>query len=343
MQNIQTGTIGIVGAGGIGKALHGRLLELGYSVLFTMNIDVTTLADGTTLPTEKNLALFLELHPELRPQCIVISIPTVDTGETALQIIEAASALGITIVTCEKGALAYHAEKIIPKIKDGSLRIGYSASVGGGTHMLNYLALRNPALRHTEIQAVVNGTCNFIFHQTAFGGRTLGEACSEAVRLGYAEPGATEPLDIINGELHDIRMKTCVLFNTILADSVYITPRDLGALKLSESALEDIRRKSGQYRLVVTLSNAPSPQPFEYTGAHFMTNVDGWNIQGGFRDTQKEPELHTWLPPGVNNALHITEGKLGSGGRFLVSGPGAGHEPTTSAIMNDIKKYFGSK
>jgi homoserine dehydrogenase len=203
--------------------------------------------------------------------------------------------------------------------------------------MIPYLQQRHSNERAVEIQTVINGTCNFIFHQTAQGGRTLGEACDEAVRLGYAEPGATDPLSLLNGELHDVRMKTCVFFNTTLAAKIFITPTDLGALSLTETSLEMLSRNSGQYRLVISFSNSHNAHHYDFVGSHFVTNVDGWNIQGGFRDIQKDPELATWLPPGVGNAIHITEGKLGSGGRYTLTGPGAGHEPTTTTILNDIR------
>jgi homoserine dehydrogenase len=335
--NLKRKRLGIIGNGGIAKALTTRLSEAGHTPLFTMNRGGAYAPDGTSLTSSTSLPELFAAHGDLRPDAICIAIPTSDKGEAAYQYIRDAAALNIAVVTCEKGSLAYHAEHILPHVKSGAWKVRYSAAVGGGTLMLPYLAMRQSNERLVDIQAVINGTCNFVFHQTASGGRTLGEACDEAVRLGYAEPGATDPLSLLNGELHDVRMKTCVLFNTILARDVYINPRDLGALTLTENSLEEISRKSGQYRLVITFSNHPHQRLSEYAaGTQFITNVDGWTIQGGFRDLQKEPELQHWLPAGVSNAIHITEGKLGSGGRYTLTGPGAGHEPTTSALLNDI-------
>ncbi len=334
---MKTARIMIIGNGAIGSVLAERLRALGH--------EITALISRTQFVNHENVIIdysftgteaFLSDFPSARPDILCVAIPTFDTGELAAQYIAEAMALGIHVVTCEKGALSYHADKLLSTPMKAHLR--FSASVGGGTMMLPYLRLRTPDQRVVQMEVVINGTCNFIFHQTAQGGRTLGEACDEAARLGYAEPGSREPLGLINGELKDVRMKTCVLFNTVLAHSLHITPRDLGSLSLNESTLEELSRRSASTRLVIQFSNAENAKIAEYSGCQFVTSVDGWTIQGGFRNLQKEPELLQWLPGGVGNALHITEGKLGSGGKYLLTGPGAGAEATTSALLNDIQE-----
>lgn len=328
--------VAIIGNGNVGKTLADRLKDSGYSLTVSISRNEFIANGVSTKHQFTGVSSFFREFPELRPDAICLTIPTYDTGEIASGYILEALKEGVHVVTCEKGSLAFHADALLGKNHGAAFL--YSAAVGGGTMMLPYLASRDVRNRTTHISAVINGTCNFIFHQTALAGRTLGESCEEAARLGYAEPGSKDPLSLINGELFDVRMKTCVLFNAILARSIFITPRDLGALTLNEASLEELGRNAGHLRLVVQFANTEQTRIAEHMGCQFITSVDGWNIQGGFRDVQKEPELLQWLPGGVGNALHITEGKLGTGGRYTLTGPGAGHEATTSAILNDLKR-----
>jgi homoserine dehydrogenase len=336
---MKTARIAIIGKGNIGTTLAERAQELGHHISAHISRTEFKNRSGATVQYSfKSFSEFVAQYPDERPEILCIAIPTLDTGEIAAQIIAEALSLGIHVVTCEKGSLSYHADELLVLPTQAILR--FSASVGGGTMMLPYMQMRNMHERVIQMDAVINGTCNFIFHQTAQSGRTLGEACDEAARLGYAEPGSKEPLNLINGELKDVRMKTCVLFNTVLAQKLRITPRDLGSLSLNEATLDELSRHSGSVRLVVQFTNTENAKIAEYSGCQFVTSVDGWTIQGGFRNLQKEPELLQWLPGGVGNAIHITEGKLGSGGRYTLAGPGAGAEATTSAMLNDIHEIL---
>ncbi|MEI6480673.1 MAG: hypothetical protein WCO12_04160, partial [bacterium] len=102
---------------------------------------------------------------------------------------------------------------------------------------------------------------------------------------------------------------------------------------------EELSEEGGDYRLVISFSNHESikenPRFGKQFGLHF---IDGWHITGSFRQITQASQLASWLPGGVGNAVHIIEGELGSGGKYTLSGPGAGHEPTTSAMLADFKE-----
>lgn len=324
--------VAIIGAGGIAKRLHRRLVDRKCEVLYFLRRD-TYMQEGVERSRNgRTLARMFDSGPELIPETMFIAIPTLDRGERARDYIVDCINAGVRVVTCEKGSLAFHAEELQP-YWDGRLK--YTAAVGGGTQILRFLRSRHLNERQAEINAVINGTCNFIFDEVARGGRTLGEACQEAGRLGYAEPGANDPLSLINGELRDVMMKTCVLFNTTLARDEFITPDVLTEFQLSSGQLEELNGQAGNYRLVVSFSNRQSARSYPYLNK-FECSVDGWHIQGGFRKTTSDTDLLSWLPAGVGNAIHVVEGNLGSGGKYTLTGPGAGHEPTTTAMLNDL-------
>jgi homoserine dehydrogenase len=195
-----------------------------------------------------------------------------------------------------------------------------------------------------DIDVVLNGTLNFVFHQTASRGVTLAEACDQAIKLGYAEPGATDPLSLINGELRDVVMKVCVLMNTILLRGSIITPQDFTVAQVSAEDLEALAQRAASYRMMVSLSNRAEIKPGEFFKQGFTTtysnpHAGNWRVRGGFRLVHHDPEFE-WLPGGVGNGVCITEGELGSGGKYSLLGPGAGLEATTTAMINDAERLL---
>ena len=314
--------VGIVGAGAIAKHLANRLTVMGVDVVFMFGRN-----------SQKIFENFLD---DVNLDAVFIAISTLDKGEAARDYILKCAERDIQVITCEKGSLGYHSD-VVHLSKIGKL--GYSATVGGGTRMLKYLRGRRQIKGTVEIHAVLNGTLNFVFDEMRGNGRSLGEACEEASRLGYAEPGATDPLSLINGELKDVLMKTCVLFNTSLSDKVIITPDGLGSFEQTAEDLEIMSETGGDLRLVISFSNHRTMKEYSCVGNSFSLNsADGWSITGAFRDIPKSSQAFSWLPVGVGNAIHLIEGDLGHGGKYTLLGPGAGHEPTTSAMIADFEE-----
>lgn len=326
--------VGIIGTGGISKCLQLRLQSIGWSVVFLVRRQTYSF-NGAEYA--RNKMTISDLLDEANPDLVFLAISTLDKGEEAKNYISDCVKKSIPVVTCEKGALAYHAQALEPFFA----LIGFTATVGGGTQLIGYLHNRFINRRHVEIHAVINGTLNFVFDEVARGGRTLGEACDEAMKLGYAEPGARNALSLINGELRDVMMKTCVLFNTTLARNEFITPSKLGALELAPWQLEELSQKAADYRFVVSFSNRTAPKRHSFFNDNFFEIAVGeWYIQGGFRQVHGDTDLASWLPGGVGNAAHIIEGELGSGGKYILSGPGAGHEATTTVMQNDAERLL---
>jgi len=333
--------IGIIGAGGIGKRLRERLQEMNLKVTFVLRREHFEYRGLQYLRGGRSLEALLAEFESAIPETMCIAMSTTDKGAEARDYIQACLNAGIEVITCEKGSLAYHAAELAKYLPSSPSyrhrqKLAYTAAVGGGTQMLKMLHDRHLHTRKAEVHGVINGTCNYIFDEVARGGRTLGEACNEAARLGYAEPGARDPLSLINGELRDVVMKTCVLFNTTFAEDEYLTPDTLGNFELSAEQIEELSAKAASHRLVVSFSNRKHKREHRFFNGHFRAQVGDWSVEGGFRNTYADNELLSWLPGGVGNAIHVVEGELGSGGKYTLTGPGAGHEPTTTAMLNDL-------
>ncbi len=233
---------------------------------------------------------FSSLLEQHKPEAVFLTISTLDKGEAARDYILTCVNAGIPVITCEKGALAYHAGVLKPHLD----KIGFNATVGGGTMMLGYLKGRHFENKQVDIYAVLNGTLNFIFDEIARG-RSLGEACEEARRLGYAEPGANGPLSLINGECRDVIMKTCVFFNTLLAKKMFITPEYFSPFEQTIEDLDELNEKGGNHRLVVSFSNYKGMKKYPYIGKQFDLNIirEKWRIDGDFRQVTDGSKLYS--------------------------------------------------
>jgi homoserine dehydrogenase len=220
--------------------------------------------------------------------------------------------------------------------------IGYSAAVGGGTRMLTYLKSRDFTNTPVEIQAVLNGTLNFILDAMRHQGKSLSQACEEAGTLGYAEPGATNALALINGELKDVCMKACTLFNTILTQQEMITPNNLNMPTYRDCDFDRLSKDGAEHRFVVSFSNQGKFKQYPYSGSKFgPIKINDWYITGSFQYITWAMQSAGWLPGKVGNAIHIIEGEPGIESVYTLSGPGAGHEPTTSAMLADFRDLCG--
>jgi homoserine dehydrogenase len=137
----------IVGKGRIGSALGKELESRGWEVSFFTSQD-----DRATF-----------LRRAMQSDIVALAIDTRDDGAIARSFLLEALRAGIPVVTCEKGALANYFEELEPYL----LRIGYTATVGGGSRLLSLL--RRPLKRLAYIRGVVNGTLNFLFWSVAQG------------------------------------------------------------------------------------------------------------------------------------------------------------------------------
>lgn len=310
--------VGIIGGGTIASGLHLPLEKMGVKICFTLRRGDTGVSFENLLEREK-------------PDCVFLAISTLDKGEAARDYVLACMRVGIPVVTCEKGALAYHSEVLQPYFSE----IGFNATVGGGSRILEYLQSWHFAAHKAEIHAVLNGTLNFIFDEVRRYGRTLDEACASAIKLGYAEPGTRDTLDLLNRELLDVVMKMCILFNTTFAIDRLITPDDFLQPVFVKDDLAKLTEEAETSRLVVSFIGISQKRP--YLSVRYLCGFRFNNesrIEVGLHRITDASNLDAWLPSGVYNAVHIIDGAH----RHTLSGPGAGVETTVRAMLADFSR-----
>jgi homoserine dehydrogenase len=189
-----------------------------------------------------------------------------------------------------------------------------------------------------EVHAVVNGTLNYIFEGLS-GGRSLGEVVEETKKLGYAEPGAKHPLEVINKEaIGDVPMKASILFNLCNLTEGKMRAREVKLQKIEPGQLKRLVKEAADRRYIVSVIRDANDEEDVVWG--FKHNVGDWYISGGFKRIEDNPLYRKLVPSGVNNAILISEGEFGRDGSYVLSGPGAGASPTARSMITDAERIL---
>lgn len=319
---------GIIGLGNIGKKLYEKLLENGWKVAFVVTSEQVFVGNADT-PKDKSENWLNYCHDV---DVVFLAIPTFDDGRTAFNYITAVTEKGMPVVTCEKGALSNYFAELKPILN----RIGYSATVGGGSGMIHFLQRRFfSGMR--EVHAIVNSTMNYIWDDLRMG-NPLGHIVEEVKRLGYAEPGEKDPIRIILGEAGpDVTKKTSILFNLCFRPKTVLHAKDIKVVLTDEMVKQAITEAMSR-RFVVSFERDENFKKKDSDIMAFTHHLEGWVISGGFKRTDSPLIARlcnsaTW----VNNAVLTVEGEDGSGGIYLCVGPGAGASPVATAMIRDAE------
>src|SRR6202035_5193523 len=116
-----------------------------------------------------------------------------------------AIAAGKHVVTANKEVMAKHGPDLLELALEKGVDIYFEAAVGGGIPLISTFKIDLLANEISSIQAIINGTTNYILDGMALG-KPYGEALEEARELGYAE---ADPTSDVDG--HDSVFKLCIM------------------------------------------------------------------------------------------------------------------------------------
>ncbi|MBI5645084.1 hypothetical protein HY970_03215 [Candidatus Kaiserbacteria bacterium] len=334
----------VFGFGNIGKALVKRLNNDGWEIRGIVRRDGGLYdSDGNRTDDFHMNNLRSSLVRGSKTCVAFIAIPSDEGGDIERKYIQGALSAGAFAVTCAKSALSNHHEQLKHSIESG--RLGYRATVGGGTHMLPILKKKIGGRKDVAVCVVVNGTLNFLFHSMHHDGDSLGMAIKKAERLRFVEPGATNNLEVINGEMQDTKKKTVIVGNTSLPLPVMLNAAGIQVATLDDNQLARLVRQAAVRRYLVRYYPAGwkvNGEDDDVIGGFTVKMPDGAMIQAGFHRTDLDPVYTDRLPLGANNFAMTIEGPDGEDGIYVVAnGPGAGPEATTAAMMADARQMLG--
>ncbi|MBN9120353.1 MAG: homoserine dehydrogenase, partial [Planctomycetes bacterium] len=113
----------------------------------------------------------------------------------AKKVVLDALAAGKHVVTANKALLADSGAEVFEAARRAERAVCFEAAVAGGVPVIRALGESLAANQVTAIQAILNGTSNFILTSMAERGTSYAAALAEAQKLGYAEADPTLDVD----------------------------------------------------------------------------------------------------------------------------------------------------
>ncbi|MBM7646419.1 homoserine dehydrogenase [Scopulibacillus daqui] len=222
----------------------------------------------------------------------------------------------IPVITANKELLAKKGSELMNTADRHQTELIFEASVAGSIPILyiikNYLKVN----RIQKLEAILNGTSNFILTAMRNNKQSFEQSLAEAQRLGYAE---ADPSNDILG--WDTFYKTM-----ILSELIYHRQPDWNDVVrkgIDQVTLEDINaaiESQEKIKLMATLSRSSNG-----------------SIKASIEPVRIKKDHPLYAVEGVNNAVRI---KTDLADDLVLSGPGAGAFPTASAIMEDFVSLF---
>ena len=208
----------------------------------------------------------------------------------------------------------------------------FEAAVAGGVPVIRALGESLAANQVTAIQAILNGTSNFILTAMAERGMSYAAALAEAQRLGYAEADPT--LDVDGS---DAAHKLAILAQ--ISFGVTAKPHEIARQGIDTIDALDIRFANELGYTIKLLAEA-------WTGGHSHSTNGAKLSRGGAADATGTPTValhvapvllrHTDLLAQVRGAYNAVLVYGDIVGETLYQGPGAGQMPTASSVVADL-------
>lgn len=243
---------------------------------------------------------------------IDIVVELVGGVDNAEPLVRAALGYGKPVVTANKALLAERGNELFRFAGENGVDLAFEAAVAGGIPIIKALREGLAGNRIQSVHAIANGTANYILSRMRTQGLEFEEALGEAQDLGYAEADPTFDVDGIDAA-HKLALVAAVAFGA---------PINYEALHIEgirTVTREDIQFAAEMgYRIKLLAITRPAVE-------------DGVEIR-----------VHSALVPesamlagveGVFNAVEVVGDAVGP---TLYYGPGAGAEPTASAVVGDL-------
>jgi homoserine dehydrogenase len=253
-------------------------------------------ADMETIFNDPNIRIVIELIGGLEPARTFV-----------LRLVES----GIEVVPAHTAVLAQHGAELFNAARKQGRTIAFEAAVCGGIPILNALSTALQANTLQSINAIVNGTSNYILSQMESGKTSYQDAVAQAQKLGYAE---ANPAMDVDGT--DAVQKLTILAQ--LGFGAVVSWQEISRLGIESVDAIDFRyAKELGYRIKLLAVAVRSEEGLELHVSPTLVKVD--NPLSRVKD--------------AFNAVRIVGDSVGP---VFFQGLGAGQLPTASAVVGDV-------
>jgi len=316
MSDRQPMKVAMVGLGTVGSGVARILLEQssriqqrtgsGIEIVHAIVRDPSK-SRAVELP-EGILATSFDLieDPEVDVVCELIGGTT-----TAADVVRQALQAGKHVVTANKALLCEQGEELFQLAHDHGRTICFEAAVAGGVPIIEAVSQSLAANQITSIEAIINGTSNFILTEMLDRNVRYEDAVAKAQEKGYAE---ADPSMDVNGT--DAAQKLTILAQ--LAFGTKASPKDFPVQGITDLSLADLKYAASLGFRVKLLATA--------------------SINDGQLEMHTQPTLiRDNLPMAdVYDAYNMIQIEGDAVGKTWFSGMGAGQMATASAVVSDL-------
>ena len=244
-----------------------------------------------------------------------IVIEVIGGIEPARSIILKAFEHGASVVTANKALLAENGPTLYAAAEKAGVDLYYEAAVAGAIPLLRPLRTSLAGDSVNRVLGIVNGTTNYVLDQMDTEGLGFNEAVSQAQQLGYAEADPTADVEGFDAAakasiLASLAFHTRVPLSTVSREGItaittadMAAARDMGHVVKLLAICERTPTDSGEG---ISVRVHPAMVPADHPLA---------SVRGAF------------------NAVFV---EATGAGDLMFYGPGAGGEPTASAVMGDV-------
>jgi len=302
-------SVAVLGAGNIGSAVISRLQNLDNDIvqLVIKKVLVSDLSKDREIDNAILTDNFDEILNDDSIDLVIEVLGGIDPGR---KYIKALLSSGKSVITANKDIVADCGEELVSLAIENNSCLYFEAAVAAGIPVLKPLieSLRGEEL--TRVSGIINGTSNYMLTSMEEGS-SYEDALTTAQELGYAEPDPTNDVEGI-----DAKYKAMIL--SLLCFGVSPDIGEVfteGISKITKDDFDWASRLDKTIKLVAQIDN----------------NHEGFNARVyPVLIDQKHPLASI---RGALNAV-VVEGE--NIDQLVFSGPGAGADPTSSAIVGDV-------
>lgn len=265
--------------------------------------------------THLDPALFTTDAEELVTRADIV-VEVIGGIEPARSLILRAMEHGASVVTANKALLAEDGPALYEAADRHGVDLYYEAAVAGAIPLLRPLRESLAGDDVSRVLGIVNGTTNYVLDKMDSTGAGFAEAVEQAQALGYAEADPTADV-----EGFDAAAKAAILAS--LAFHTRVSSRDV-------------------YREGITEVTAADVAAAEEMGCVVKLLAICERTVGGDGESGVGVRVHPAMVPrnhplaGVREAFNAVFVEASAAGQLMFYGPGAGGDPTASAVLGDV-------
>lgn len=343
-------TVALVGLGGVGRAVarqiashtNHRIVAIADSsgaILDTLGIDpvrieticqlkasgmaIANQPDGSPVPVTGLLGLLGLLIEDGSPGLTLVDCTA---APSMVELARLAAARGVHVVTANKRIVACDSAEyaaLLEAVRNGRALLGVEATVGAGLPVAATIAdLIGAGDEILRIEAALSGSVGFVLAELE-AGNALKTIIARAIELGYAEP---DPSDDLLGL--DLGRKALILsrlagFDT--GENVEIEPVTAPGATLDDAdgplraRMESAQRAGKRLRYLASVE--PGCRP-----AVALREIDG--THPFFEVPPRRAAIAIWT-------------RMQGEEPILITGPGAGADPTAGGVLADLGRIAG--